>query len=390
LPTSKKLASLVPQAVKTTIFFEGPKIEGAEDCVTTNQRLRAGLRISMPLILLCAASACTTAVVGAPQPGAKADPVPALAPDQQQRRTGTEALQKLCAERTGAKSLKDFTIGPGDLIQINVPGMDEFRNYQARVSPTGALEVPLAGTLQAGGLTEQALTDLVRKRLGEYVRNPDVEVLVSQYQSREVGVAGAVQKPGMFTLNGPSDTLLDVLSQAGGLAPTAANQIYFIPAQGTAPPLSAHSLANAQAVGNRTDVAVIDLSDPDTSKYMACPARPGDVLIAPIAGGVMVEGWVRQPGSFPITPRMTVLGAVDAAGGAMFSSEAHLLRGSASGDKTDTPLDLNMIESGKEPDIPVQSGDVVAVSSSTTGAVPYAIYFMLSRVTPGVGAFSGF
>jgi polysaccharide biosynthesis/export protein len=375
-----------------------------EDLVTISQHLRIRMLLSVPLLMVFVAGACTTQTATQP-PAAGTAPV-ADAPDPS---TGNDNLASLCAQRASANSAKDFTIGPGDVIQINVPGTDEFRNYQARVSPTGALELPLVGSVQAAGLTEQGLTDELKKHLGEYIRSPDVEVLVAQYQSREVGVAGMVQKPGPYTLVSPSETLLDVMSQAGGTAPTAANQIYFIPGQAgaplpghaglpirgqagsqtlTIPPVNAAGAPTGQ-LSARQDIHVIDLSNPASSKYMSCPARPGDVLIAPATGLVMVQGWVRQPGSFPIAPRMTVLGAVDAAGGAMFSSDAHLLRSNSSGTKVDTPLDLSKIASGKQPDIPVESGDVVAVFGSVIGAVPYAFYTLFTRVTPGIGAFSG-
>jgi polysaccharide export outer membrane protein len=360
--------------------------------------------IACPLLLsLLGAGACskqTAAPANAASGGAQASSSSAAAgpaspaADPGPAPSANEALERLCAQRSSANSMKDFTVGPGDLIQINVPGMDEFRNYEARVTPAGALELPLAGTVKAPGLTEQGLTDELKRKLGEYIRNPDVEVLVAQYQSRDVGVAGMVQKPGVYTLNSPSETLLDVISQAGGLAPMAASQVYFIPAQAGSPPPSGRLLnvsgGPAGELSTRQNVAIIDLSSPDSSKYMSCPARPGDVLIAPAAGSVMVQGWVRQPGSFPITPRMTVLGAVDAAGGAMFSSSVHLLRGNAGGDKTDTQVDLSKIAGGSEPDIPVESGDVVAVSGSAVGAVPYAFYTMFMRLNPGVGVFSGF
>src|SRR6185312_2584433 len=56
------------------------------------------------------------------------------------------------------------------------------------------------------------------------------------------------------------------------------------------------------------------------------PARPGDVLLIPAAGTVTVVGWVRNPGSFAISPGMTVLAAISAAGGALFSWHAEVLR----------------------------------------------------------------
>ena len=94
------------------------------------------------------------------------------------------------------------------------------------------------------------------------------------------------------------------------------------------------------------------------------PVRPGDVIIVPASGSVLVQGWVRTPGAYPITPGMTEYGAITAAGGAMFSSTARLLRANHSGERTEYAFDLAKIEQGQEPDIQVESGDVVVVNKS--------------------------
>lgn len=51
-------------------------------------------------------------------------------------------------------------------------------------------------------------------------------------------------------------------------------------------------------------------------------------------------GWVSKPGSFDITPGMTVLGAITAAGGAMFSSKVELKR-TEHGSRVSIPVDLS-------------------------------------------------
>ena len=56
------------------------------------------------------------------------------------------------------------------------------------------------------------------------------------------------------------------------------------------------------------------------------PTRPGDVIVIPIAGEVMVQGWVKNPGAFKITPDLTILGAISAAGGALFSNSVEVIR----------------------------------------------------------------
>ena len=83
------------------------------------------------------------------------------------------------------------------------------------------------------GLTEAELRQSLSERLKQYMLKPRVVVFVKEYHSRQVAVLGAVVRPGLYNLTSGGDTLLDVISQAGGIAPGADPKIYLIPA-GTA------------------------------------------------------------------------------------------------------------------------------------------------------------
>jgi polysaccharide export outer membrane protein len=114
------------------------------------------------------------------------------------------------------------------------------------------------------------------------------------------------------------------------------------------------------------------------------PARPGDVLVVPVAGEVMVQGWVQNPGAFAITPGLTILGAVSAAGGPVFSWWAELLRTDQAGGKTITHYSLSQLQSGEAADPLVQSGDIIVVEKTLVGAVPYAFYEVFMHFGTGV------
>ncbi len=117
---------------------------------------------------------------------------------------------------------------------------------------------------------------------------------------------------------------------------------------------------------------------------MEMPVRPGDVLFVPAAGSVSVQGWVDKPGLFPITPGMTVLGSVAAAGGALFTSSATVVRPQQGGGQHQISVNLSRVKSGKDPDVPVRGGDVVIVERSVAGAVPYSLYFLINKIGLGV------
>ena len=119
--------------------------------------------------------------------------------------------------------------------------------------------------------------------------------------------------------------------------------------------------------------------------YVELPARPGDLLIVPAAGQVTVGGWVQNPGGFSITTGMTALSAISAAGGALFSTSAQVLRTSSDGGRSSIPFSISRVQKGEEADVPVQSGDVVLVDRSAVGAVPYFVYTLFSKFGTGIG-----
>src|SRR5690349_21083837 len=129
---------------------------------------------------------------------------------------------------------------------------------------------------------------------------------------------------------------------------------------------------------------VISTSHAEDQRYLEIPARPGDVIIVPAAGEVTVQGWVDKPGSFKITPGMTVLSSIGAAGGALFSDGVTLLREDGNGGKVEQSFDLAKLKNGSEKDTPLQGGDVVIVERSTLGAVPYSLYFIVKQVGLGI------
>jgi hypothetical protein len=81
---------------------------------------------------------------------------------------------------------------------------------------------------------------------------------------------------------------------------------------------------------------------------------------------------------------MTVLGAIAAPRGALFSSSGEIQRSGSKDQRITLAVNLSAIRSGTDPDLPLQAGDVVIVDRSFVGAVPYAVYSILGRFSPGL------
>src|SRR5205807_10432482 len=84
------------------------------------------------------------------------------------------------------------------------------------VRPDGMVSLPLVNDVEAAGLTPMELRDLLTKKLGEYIPNPEVSVTLTEVRSFKVSVMGEVARPARYELKAWT-TVLDVLALAGGL-----------------------------------------------------------------------------------------------------------------------------------------------------------------------------
>jgi polysaccharide biosynthesis/export protein len=317
-----------------------------------------------------------------------------------------ERLAALWEERKKESKNSDYPIGPGDVIEVNVAGVDEIKNLTERITGDGTLVLPFVGMLQVNGMTDKTLRAEIRRRLEtNYVRNPQVSLFVKEFRSRQVAVIGAVQKPGLYNLTSSADTILSVISQAGGTTATAAERILFIPAEPAEPdkakeivaamPIQMLSQDPSPLILKNAEPLVISLDGVNKSgqgMYLTMPARPGDIVMIPGAGEVLVQGWVEKPGAYKITPGLTLLGVVAAAGGMTFPADAasvELIRTNPAGHKSTVIADLAAIKSGANPDLPLREGDVVNVTSSSPKLLAWGFYRFFTTVV-NVGASASF
>jgi polysaccharide biosynthesis/export protein len=108
----------------------------------------------------------------------------------------------------------EFIIGTGDVLAINVWKETEV----SRVVPVrsdGRISLPLVGELQAGGRTPKQLEAEIRRKLKDFVSEPEVTVIVQEVKSQKFNVLGMVMKPGSYVLTNPT-TILDAIAMAGG------------------------------------------------------------------------------------------------------------------------------------------------------------------------------
>lgn len=116
-------------------------------------------------------------------------------------------------------TIEGYVIGPGDQLSISV-WKEEGMQQEVLVKPDGGITFPLAGEINASGMTTGQLTQALVDRLKRYIPNPNVTVSVLQSVSNKIYVIGKVNRPGEFIATHYMD-VLQALTMAGGLTPYA-------------------------------------------------------------------------------------------------------------------------------------------------------------------------
>jgi polysaccharide export outer membrane protein len=277
------------------------------------------------------------------------------------RRPGVVLAVLACAALLAASSHAQapvsagYRIGPKDLIEIKVFEVPEL-NIERRVSEEGTINLPLIGDVPVQGLTDIELADRLKALLeAKYVQRASVAVQIREFRSKPISVLGAVKQPGNLALSGRW-TLLEALSAAGGLTDDHGDKIYVIRRAGN-------------GLSDQISINVDDLmvrADPDAN----VPIFANDIINVPAKVEVTVFclGQVAHPGAvvFQSTERISLLTAIARAGGLTdrASRTIQVKRRDPNGHDLELEANYKRIVSGKDPDLPLQSGDVVIVKES--------------------------
>jgi len=113
------------------------------------------------------------------------------------------------------------TLGPGDVIEVRVYGEPELSGIYL-LGRLGDVTFPLCQRVVLGGLSANGAADKLREcLLAGFMRDPQVSVLVKEFNSKKVFVFGEVQKPGTFVYE-DGMTIVQAVTVAGGFTKTAA------------------------------------------------------------------------------------------------------------------------------------------------------------------------
>lgn len=119
------------------------------------------------------------------------------------------------APKPAVSTIKDYRIGPEDLLEVQVFGVDQL-SRTVRVNARGQVSLPLIGAIEVAGMTAQEAERAITAKLAEsYLQNPQVSLFIKEFTTQRVTIEGAVNRPGVYPLRGQS-TLLTSIALAGG------------------------------------------------------------------------------------------------------------------------------------------------------------------------------
>jgi polysaccharide biosynthesis/export protein len=207
-----------------------------------------------------------------------------------------------------------YTLGPEDVLQITVYEHQDL-SREVAIAPDGAFAFPLIGKVEAEGLTTAQVEQHMKAALGrDYLVDPQISVTVTKHRNRHVYVLGAVRTPGVYELK-YNATLLEVISEAGGVTEEAGWMVRLVRASSTDNNNAAGATPSLEQVLKRPGIQI------DLEQLFAGEIRKpiqihnGDTIHVPKGGFVFVTGEVVHPGRFPIGRGLTVDRAIILAGG---------------------------------------------------------------------------
>jgi polysaccharide export outer membrane protein len=268
---------------------------------------------------------------------------------------------------TTVNGITQYKIGPRDVLEITSWEGSTSKKEEIVVRQDGKISFSFVEDLSVTGLTASQLDDLLTRNLRRYLRQPRIDVVVKEYNSKNVTLLGAVAYrglsgtgPGKYPLSGKT-TLLDMLTHVGGFADNAALQSVNIRRK------------NGQSISLDLFKA-IQQGDPGKDFVL----DDGDVVFIPTlakdGNRVYVFGEVTKPGVYTFEGSdMRLADAISEAGGpTIFASESEtrVVRGDITQPEIISANLKRLIEEGDQSqNITLANRDLIYVPRSGFGSV---------------------
>ena len=203
--------------------------------------------------------------------------------------------------QTNPAAASEYRLGAGDVVRISVYQNPDLQ-LEARVSEAGVISYPLLGSVSIGGLgvtqAEKLIADGLRN--GNFVKQPQVSILVVQVRGNQASVLGQVNRPGRFPIESGEMRLTELLATAGGVAVSGADIVTLV------------GKRNGQPLRRQIDLPTLFRSGAAGDDPIV---QNGDTIYVDRAPFVYIYGEVQRPGAMRLERGMTLLQALATGGG---------------------------------------------------------------------------
>lgn len=200
-----------------------------------------------------------------------------------------------------APAANEYKIGSGDVVRISVYQNPDL-TLETRITEAGIVTYPLLGTIRLGGLGVTAAEKLIGDGLrnGNFVKQPQVTIVVLQVRGNQASVLGQVNRPGRFPIEVADMRLTDLLATAGGTSVNGSDQVVLSGTRNGAPYRLEVDLPTLFGPGGRDKDVLI---------------QNGDTIWVNRQPLIFIYGEVQRPGAVRLERDMTVMQALATGGG---------------------------------------------------------------------------
>ena len=213
----------------------------------------------------------------------------------------TVAPSTATAQAAAAPAANEYRLGSGDVIRINVYQNPDL-TLETRITEAGVVSYPLLGSVRLGSLSVTAAEKLIADGLrnGNFVKQPQVTIVVLQVRGNQASVLGQVNRPGRFPLEVADMRLTDLLAMAGGTAQGGADTVVVTGTRNGQPFRTVVDLPAMFAEGGQARNMII---------------LNGDTLWVDRQPLVYIYGEVQRPGPMRLERDLTLMQALATGGG---------------------------------------------------------------------------
>jgi polysaccharide export outer membrane protein len=272
-------------------------------------------------------------------------------------KTIDEQLEEL--QRVTSSAEPPLTLGKGDVLSVSVYDEPDLTRDALTVRPDGKIAFPLVGEMQVEGRTVDDITRQLTRELSVYVQQPNVVVVVDEFNSLEYTLFGEVVRPGAYPLV-TDVTITEAIAKAGGLTRGA-----FRASSAELADLTHAFIARKRKVLPVNFVELIRSGD----LRFDIALRPGDYIYIPsgLSQEVYIVGEVNKASAFAFREDMPMSRTLALAEG--FTADAdisriHIVRG-ALHNPTVIIADFEAVTEGNAQDVQLEPGDIVYVPPTT-------------------------